>query len=537
MAKTSVQPQRNPASSARLQGLAPRAAAMLAEAARLIDRLDYDGAERALTGALALAGQHPETQRLLGLIAHRRGRHKEAEDIYRRVLATHPKDATLISQYGDLRGDAGDIDGAFMLLRHATGLAPDDPAVWLRLGILLDKRGDHEEALATGRRIVELEPDHRLGRLLIARNLHALGDIEGTAAQYRALIALGGDRVHQAWFSLVDLKTIKLDANEAAALERLALDARQNDNARAIFNFAYGKVCEDNGRYADAFAAYTCANRIVRRGIQWDPAAFSREVDETMRIFSAPVAGSPAPLGGEVIFVVGLPRSSTTLIEQILAAHPTVEGASELPDLPAVIAQESNRRGMAFPRWTAHATPADWERLGRDYLARTARWRAERPRFTDKLPNNWTMIGAAHAMLPEAKFIACNRDPLETCWSCYKQLFAPGLVRYAYDLGELAAYWGDYDRQSRFWAERYPAHVRAQSYEALLAQPEAEIRALLDFCGLPFDERCIRFHESKRGVRTVSSGQVRQPLRRDTARGPRYGELLAPLRDALKAAR
>jgi tetratricopeptide (TPR) repeat protein len=535
MAKPNAETRPKQAPSARLHGLASRPAAMLAEAERLIDRLDYDGAERALTGALALAPSHPETQRLLGLIAHRRGRHQEAEDIYRRVLAAHPQDATVIGQYGDLRADAGDIDGGFMLLRHATKLAPDDAAAWLRLGILLDKRGLHDEALAVGRRIVALDPDHRLGRLLIARHLHAIGDIDGTAAQYRAMIALGGDRVHQAWFSLVDLKTIRLDASEAAALEELALDPRQNDNARAILNFAYGKVCEDSGRYADALAAFTRANRIVRSGLRWDAAVFSREVDETMRIFSKPIAGSPASIGGEVIFIVGLPRSSTTLIEQILAAHPSVEGASELPDLPAVISEESKRRGMPFPFWNEHATPVDWERLGRDYLARTARWRKERPRFTDKLPNNWTLLGAARAMLPDAKFIACHRDPLETCWSCYKQLFAPNLVSYAYDFRELAAYWCDYERLSRFWVERYPLHVRAQSYEALLAEPETEIRALLDFCGLAFDESCLRFHESKRGVRTVSSGQVRQPLRRDTARGPRYGELLDPLRDALKA--
>jgi len=171
--------------------------------------------------------------------------------------------------------------------------------------------------------------------------------------------------------------------------------------------------------------------------------------------------------------------------------------------------------------------------LSRDYLARTTRWRVERPRFTDKLPNNWPLIGAALAMLPQAKFVDCRRDPIETCWSCYKQLFAPGLVRYAYDLGELGAYWRDYDRLSRFWAERYPASVRAQGYEALLAEPESEIRALLDFCGLSFDDACLRFHESKRSVRTASSGQVRQPLRRDTARAARYGDLLAPLRNAL----
>jgi len=537
MAKPSLRPLPKSAASPRLAGLAPRTAAMLAETQRLIDRFDYDGADRALIGALVLAASHPETLRLHGLIQHRRGRHRDSEDSYRRALAAAPDDPTLLGQLGELKGDMGAQDEAFALLARATELAPDDAATWLRLGIQHDKQAHHEEALAAGRRVLALDPRNRLGHLLVARNLHALGDIDGTAAEYRKLIAIGGDKAYQAWFSLVDLKTIRLDAKEVAALERIAKDPKTAAEARAPLNFALGKVCEDAGRYADAFAAYSRANAIVRGNVQWDAARFSREIDETMRVFSGPIAESPAALGDEVVFIVGLPRSATTLIEQILAAHPEVEGASELPDLPAVISQESARRNTPFPTWSAQATAADWERLGRDYLARTARWRAERPRFTDKLPNNWTLIGAARAMLPRAKFIDCRRDPVETCWSCFKQLFAPGLVRYAYDLRELAAYWHDYVRLCTFWAERHPASVRTQGYETLLAEPERETRALLDFCGLPFDEKCLRYHESQRGVRTVSSGQVRQPLRRDTARGPRYGDLLKPLRDALEAPR
>ena len=388
MAKTKVQAVPAQTAPAHLRGLPPRTAAMLAEAARLIDRQDYDGAERALTGALVLAAAHPETQRLHGLIQHRRRRHAQAEEIYRNALAAHPQDATLISQLGDLKADMGDVAGALELLRRAVALAPEDAAAWLRLGIVLDRHGHHEEALAVGKKTIALAPDHRLGRLVIARNLNALGHIEEAAAEYRRLIALGGDRAYQAWFSLVDLKTIRLDAKEIAALERLAVDPKIGDNARGPLNFALGKVCEDAGRHADAFAAFSRANASVRRGIQWNAASFSREIDETMRIFSGPIARSPLDQGSEVIFVLGMPRSSTTLIEQILAAHPEVEGASELPDLPAVISEESIRRGVPFPQWTAQATPADWERLGRDYLARTARWRAVRPRFTDKLQNN-----------------------------------------------------------------------------------------------------------------------------------------------------
>ena len=537
MSKASVKPARKPDRADALRGLPPRTAAMLADAARLVDRQDYAGAERALTGALVLAGSHPETLRLHGLIQHRRGQHVEADAIYRQALALHPSDATLISQHGDLKADMGDVDTAFALLRRACDLAGDDVSVLLRLGILLDKQARHEEALDIGRRIVAIEPDHHLGRLLVARNLHALGRIDETAAEYRRMIALGGERAYQAWFSLVDLKTIRLDAAETAALERLAQDPKLNANARAPLNLALGKVCEDAGRYPAAFAAFSRANKIVRAGIQWDARVFSSQVDEMERVFRQPVASASAALGGEVIFVLGMPRSSTTLIEQILAAHSEVEGASELPDLGAVLTQESARRGVRFPLWVPDASADDWQRLGRDYLARTARWREQRPRFTDKLPNNWLLIGAALAMLPDAKIVDCRRDALETCWSCYKQLFAPGLVRYSYDLQELGSYWRDYDRLCQFWRERNSASVRAQGYENLLADPENEIRALLEFCALPFEEACLNFHESRRSVRTVSSGQVRQPLRRDTARAARYGELLAPLREALQGVR
>jgi tetratricopeptide (TPR) repeat protein len=533
MAKPHVTSTRTPRPS-RLDGLAPRTAALLGDAARFADRNDIDGAERALTGALALAPSHPETLRLHGLVLHRRGRHAEAADAYRRALAAQPDDPVLLTQLGELAADRGDNDTSIATLRRAAACAPADTATSLRLGIQLDRQGLHEEALAAARRVVAAEPKNWLGHMLIARSLHALGDIAGAASQYRRMIALGDPRAYQAWFSLVDMKTVALDAKETAKLGELVRDPKLGDDARAPLNFAFGKVCEDAGRYGDAFAAFARANGIVRRTLAWNAAAFSREVDAIGRAFTATTARASESIGDEVIFVVGLPRSSTTLFEQILAAHPDVEGASELPDLPNVIAEESRRRGQPFPAWVADATPADWERLGRAYLARTARWRAARPRFTDKLPSNWPLIGAALAMLPGAKVIDCRRDAVETCWSCYKQLFAPGLANYAYDLGELASYWRDYDRLSRFWVARYPASVRAQGYEALLDDPEAEIRAMLEFAGLAFDARCLEFQNAARSVRTASAAQVRQPLRRGTARTAHYGERLAPLRAALE---
>ena len=236
-------------------------------------------------------------------------------------------------------------------------------------------------------------------------------------------------------------------------------------------------------------------------------------------------------LGAEVIFIVGMPRSGSTLVEQILASHSQVEGAAELTDLPLLIGEESNRRRKAYPHWLADMRAEDWQRLGQRYLERTARWRKRRPIFTDKLPNNWMHIGMIRAMLPGARIVISRRDALETCFSCYRQYF-PG-NDYTRNVSDLAAYWRSFDTFASYWAEKERTHVHQHVYEDLLADPEHSIRRLLDFCGLPFEEACLRFNETQRTVGTPSAMQVRQPLRTDTARAPRYGDLLNPLREAL----
>jgi hypothetical protein len=181
--------------------------------------------------------------------------------------------------------------------------------------------------------------------------------------------------------------------------------------------------------------------------------------------------------------------------------------------------------------WDVQARSEDWQRLGRRYLERTARWRGRRPLSIDKLPSNWMYIGAIRAMLPGARIIVCRRDPLETCFSCYRQFL--GGNEYARTFEDLAAFWRDFDRSIRFWRGRAPDALYEHQYERLVAEPEPTIRALLEFCRLPFEEACLAFHENRREVRSPSATQVRQPLRRDTAHTARYGALLDPLRKAL----
>lgn len=528
---TRTDPSRQ-AQAQRLRGLSHGAATILRDVALRLDRGELDAAERGLAGALALAPTHAETRRLHGLVEHRRGRAATAVAIYRAALADTPGDALIRLQLGEALADLQDLAGSQTALREACAHASADAEVWFRAGVQFDRQALHEESIAAAERVLALQPAHPLVRMLLARGLAATGRTDEAAAQYRRVIASGSPRAWQAWFSLVDLKTVRLEAQERVALERAHAAAQPGSEPRGVLGFALGQVHEDAGRHDDAWRRLAEANAWRRGHAKWDAADFSRQVDTMQATFAKPRTQA-ASQGGEVVFVVGLPRSGTTLVEQVLAAHPEVEAASELPDLPAVLAQESQRRGVPFPRWCSDAGADDWTRLGAAYLQRTARWRSNCPRSTDKLPGNWLFIGAIRAMLPDARIIDCRRDALETCWSCYKQLFAPGLADYTYDLAELGAYWRDYDRLARDWAARAPSHVRAQSIEALQVDPQAQIRDLLAFCRLPFDAACLRFHEARRNIRTPSAAQVRQPLERRASRAAAYGDRLAQLRATL----
>ncbi len=516
----------------RTTGLPPRIAALLREAEQLLNQGDLRRAELALTTAAITAPEHPETLRWSGTLEFKRGRFQHARDEFLRALAHRPEDAVVLCLLASVQAELGEDTNALNLLRKAAECA-DDGMAWLSVGMELDRQGYADDALAAANRALEFNADDAVARLLRARCMYALGNAEGAAADYRVLIARKSNTA-AAWYAMLDQKTIRIDAQELIALERAEAAAPATGDDRALLAFALGKAYEDAGQYDKAFAALTRANAYARAERPWNPAAFSTQVDAVRDAFDGlTTRADVVDQGGEVIFVVGLPRSGTTLVEQVLAAHPQVEGASELPYLYRVVGEESHRREQPFPQWVSAATSGDWGRMGRRYLQLSARWRTQRPRATDKLPANWLLAGAAMAMLPAARVIGCRRDAIETCWSCYKQLFAKDLVGFAYDFDSLAAYWHDCDRLCRYWAGREPERFRIQQYEDFVADPEGQVRALLAFCGLEFDAACLRFHEAQRSVRTASAAQVRQPLRQDTARSARYGELLAPLRSLL----
>ena len=505
-----------------------KAVSVLRDVERALAANDLPSAERALALALVLAPDHPQTFRLLGRTQYQRGDWAEAARNFAAVNAAMPHDVDNLIDLGRAQSANGEHGIAAVTLQHASEQR-NDAATLIELGIVLDAGANAEAALEVADRLIAMEPESARARLLRARSLQSLGCINDTAAEYRELIRRGQE-VASAWFALMDIKTIRLDAVEHAALKMAYDEANWSDVERSMLGYAMGRACEDAGEYAAAVEAFGMANRLARRRVTWDSARWTRHVGDISGAFENVTESAPAGLGSEVIFIVGLPRSGTTLVEQILAAHPAVEGGNELPDLGVVIENESRRRRIPFPQWVAKANAADWERLGREYLARTVRWRVDKPIHTDKMPENWPYTVAIRAMLPGARIIDSRRDPVETAWSCFKQLFGPNRVGYSYDASELAQYWRDYEGFMRVQAQRYADHIRVQSHEALTSNTESEVRALLTFCELEWDAACLQPHRAERAVRTASAAQVRQPLRQSTASTAAYGESLSPFR-------
>ncbi len=517
-----------------MSGLSRRAAELLETAGRAIDKRDLASADKALVSALALAPEHPEVLRLLGVGYLLAERHLDAVSTLQRARAMRPRDPLILTNLGSALRASGDAQDALAIFREACELAPTLPAAWYNLAKTYKSEAHTQEACDAFAHTLELAPGHIAARVGHGNALRSLGRIEEALAEYREALRQRPTDAN-AWLGLINVKTVKLRAEETAQLQRCYARLDVDEEDRASLGFALASALEDEGRYREAFAALVDANAARSRSVPWDAPEFSRTIDAIAAAFPARIDSKDATRGGEVIFIVSLPRSGSTLTEQIISAHPEVEGAGELGDLASIIEEESRRRGNPFPQWAGEATAEDWARLGRSYLERTERWRQVHPRFTDKALSNWQYLGAAALMLPGARFIDCRRDPVETCLSCYRQWFAHG-QGFSYDLDALAVYWHDYQRLLAHWHALWPRRIYRQVYEALLADPEAQVRRLLEACGLPFDPVCLEFHRSERPVRTASAAQVRQPLRRDTARAAHFGDLLDPLRKALGVA-
>ncbi|MGH8126254.1 MAG: sulfotransferase [Rhodanobacteraceae bacterium] len=516
--------------SPRLEGLDRAAVQQVVATAQALDMGHADQAEAQLRGARRNHPDHPEVLRLHAGILSLRGEHAAAISAMRRALELRPLDALYHNTLGTVLGTSGDFDGALRSLRRACELEPALATAWYNLGVMLTRCVRNEEAAEVLQRAVALAPDNMDARALLGDMLRMRGRPHEAASVYREILAVQ-PRAGMAWWGLADLRTSAFEPDDIERMGAALRDDRTADEDCIAIGFALAAALDEAERHEESLDALQHANAIARRRRRWNAAGFSENIDAITQAFKPAPAGAAGDLGKEVLFIVGMPRSGTTLVEQIMASHSQVEGAGELPDLPLVLAEESRRRRSPFPRWAASMQRADWQRLGKRYLERTVYWHQRHARFTDKLPGNWMYIGAIRAMLPGAHVVICRRDPLETCFACCRQRLVNN--EYTRTPEDLAAFWRDFDRTATDFTALHPTHVYQHDYEALLADPESGIRKLLECCELPFEPACLRFHETRRDVRSPSATQVRAPLRADSARAQRYGALLDPLSMAL----
>ena len=502
------------------------------------------------------------------------GRLSEAEGMARQVLSRRPDDVLALWVLGEVVSRSGRNPEAEALLARCVDLAPGFIDARYAYAMVLSWRHRSAETLVQAERLLAADPANPLYRHLRAAALMRLGDDEAAADAYGAVIEAHPDqplpwmsyghalktvgrqaeavaayrrslaldpKLGEAWWSLANLKTVRFDEADLAAM-RAAL-ARPDLQApdRLQLHFALGKAYEDLRRDAEAFAEYTRANALQRARLDYDADDNRTQMRRTKALlgrgfFAARSGqGSPRP---DPIFILGLPRSGSTLLEQILASHSQVEGTQELPHIPNLAAElggpARRETESAYPDVLAALSRAEIADLGQAYLERARVHRkTDRPFFVDKLPNNFAHTGFIHLILPNAKIIDARRHPLGCCFSGFKQHFAAGQT-FTYDLADLGRYYADYVELMAHFDAVLPGRIHRVIYERMVTDPEAETRALLAYCGLEFEPACLRFYENDRAVRTASSEQVRQPIFTDAAEHwRRFEPWLEPLKDAL----
>lgn len=456
---------------------------------------------------------------ILGDLAARAGIHKEAERIFRRVLFLAPLFADAQLKLASILALQDSVTESLALLDDVLNDWPERCDIALFRLNLLTQIGAYSAAKKGFDTLSALHPERP--EIWVARGnlLNTLGDLAAGVAAYRRAIALDVDFA-DAWWGLANLKIYKFDADEVVALrEAISRLADVDSNREALLRFALGKALSDAGNYSDSFDQYVLGNQICFTTCGDTGTSTSREVDRSIKFFTVKRFQNCARWGHpsvEPIFIVGLPRSGSTLIEQILASHPQVEGTSELPYIPMLIhrliAERWSDSDVRFPDLLAELPVERLRELGDSYLQSAAKHRlGGRELFIDKLPNNWRYVGLIHMIFPNARLVNTWRSPMACLWSSYCQRFAQG-NEFSYSFESLARTWYDHLRLAKYFNQTLPGVVRHISHENLLRNPEAGVRALLAGLDLPFAASCVEFHRNDRPVRTASAQQVRRPL-------------------------
>jgi tetratricopeptide (TPR) repeat protein len=510
------------------------------EAYRLVVAGDVGKAERQCREVLKRDPDNTGAKEFLIERALETGRARWAEQLARSLTRQMPERPKWWLKLASALSRQDQLAEAEAAVQQALGIDPDKTEGRMLLGSIFSKDNRFPEALEQYELVLKQNPDYVPALSQKATVLKTFGQQQEAIDTYQRCMQLDPKYGEAAW-SLSNLKTYRFSDDELQKMCNELESGELTDQQAVHFNYALAKAYEHREDWHSAFAAYEAGNLVKKNLVDWSADKFSQQVDDIIQIFNADFVNKNKTAGIEdnsAIFILGLPRSGSTLQEQILASHSQIEGTRELPYIPW-LAQRINRppnamASQSYPLGLGELSAQNWSQIGEQFMAQAQRHRQTKaPFFIDKLPNNFLYVGLILLAMPNSKIINTVRHPMDNCFGCYKQLWAEGQY-FTYDLNDLGRYYRDYIRLMSHWQRVFPDKIHSVIYENVVDNLEHSVTELLDYCGVPMEEGCLRFHETERAVNTASSEQVRQPIYKSAvAYWQHFEKDLQPLRDAL----
>ena len=472
----------------------------------------YRKAEDAFKKVLIEDGNNIDALRFMGILAFKSGNHDIAEAMLTKALKLDPTYSLAWANLAQVFSVTGQLDKAKKSFKNILNMTPKNGLIWAEYGTVLTKLANYKEGRDAYLKALEFKPDSPRVHLSLGHVYKTMGEIDNSIDSYKNTI-LQNNLSGEAYWSLANLKTYSFSENEIKDMEE-TLKGDMSDIERSQMYFALGKAYEVKKDFDKSFKNYYEGNKVKKALIKYSS---DDTTDNTKRILdffnqeNIQKLAKSSTKDRDPIFVLGMPRSGSTLVDQIISSHSKVDGTQELPNIIKIAAELNTNNQNNYPEVLKELDDSKLSNLGKDYISETAWARDSAPFFIDKMPNNFIHIGLIKTILPNAKIIDTRRDPMDTCFSCFKQFFARGQL-FTYSLEDLGNYYTDYIRAMNHWHNVYGKDIYTVHYDNVINETEETIRELIDYCELPFEKECLEFYNSSRPVKTPSAEQVRQPI-------------------------
>ena len=472
----------------------------------------YRKAEDAFKKVLIEDGNNIDALRFMGILAFKSGNHDIAEAMLTKALKLDPTYSLAWANLAQVFSVTGQLDKAKKSFKNILNMTPKNGLIWAEYGTVLTKLANYKEGRDAYLKALEFKPDSPRVHLSLGHVYKTMGEIDNSIDSYKNTI-LQNNLSGEAYWSLANLKTYSFSENEIKDMEE-TLKGDMSDIERSQMYFALGKAYEVKKDFDKSFKNYYEGNKVKKGLIKYSS---NDTTDNTKRILdffnqeNIQKLAKSSTKDRDPIFVLGMPRSGSTLVDQIISSHSKVDGTQELPNIIKIAAELNTNNQNNYPEVLKELDDSKLSNLGKDYISETAWARDSAPFFIDKMPNNFIHIGLIKTILPNAKIIDTRRDPMDTCFSCFKQFFARGQL-FTYSLEDLGNYYTDYIRAMNHWHNIYGKDIYTIHYDNVINETEETIRKLIDYCELPFEKECLEFYNSSRPVKTPSAEQVRQPI-------------------------